>query len=65
MNRLFINGDNKGNCSRPRQRGYGEAYSFLMNGGYYISVEHNNIKNFIAVEGEDIDSIDYVIETYG
>lgn len=64
MNNLFINGENVGHCSRPRARGYGEAYSFLMEGGYYIHIEYHNVKSFVTIE-KDNDNIDYMIETYG
>lgn len=44
MNTLIINGKLIGECSRPRERGYGsKAYVFLMKEGYYITIECNDI----------------------
>lgn len=51
MNTLIINGKLIGECSRPRERGYGSpAYVFLMKEGYYITIERGDILNFDVIE---------------
>lgn len=63
MNTLTINGKLIGECSRPRERGYGSrAYVFLMKEGYYITIEYNDIL-FLDVPVYDIDKCcDYIFE---
>lgn len=47
MNNLIINGKMIGQCSRPRERGYGSfAYVFLMKEGYYVTIEDSNIIDY-------------------
>ena len=47
MNSLIINGKMIGQCSRPRERGYGSpAYVFLMKEGYYVTIEYSNIIDY-------------------
>jgi hypothetical protein len=63
MNKLIINGKLIGECSRPRQRGYGSpAYVFLMKEGYYTTIEYNDILSLdVPVYGID-KCCDYIFE---
>lgn len=59
MQKLYINGVLVGSVKGYRKRGGGvEAWSFLMDGGFYVSVEIANIKVFTS-------SGDLEIITYG
>ena len=49
MQNLFINGNFVGKVKGRRKRGGEiEAWSFLMDGGYFITVEMSNIKLFTS-----------------
>ena len=62
MNTLMINGKTVGECSRPRERGYGSfAYVFLMKEGYYITIEKNDIADCIVVKKKN-DDYEYMYE---
>lgn len=59
MQKLYINGALVGSVKGYRKRGGGiDAWSFLMDGGFYVSVEISNIKVFTS-------SGDLEIITYG
>ena len=45
MNNLIINGKVIGHCSRPRAKGDYKADVFLMEDGYFITIDKLNIKN--------------------
>ena len=63
MNTLTINGKIVGECSRPRERGYGNfAYVFLMKEGYYITIEKNDILDCIVVKKKNDNDYDYMYE---
>ena len=62
MNILIINGKTVGECSRPRERGYGNfAYVFLMKEGYYITIEKNDIADCVVVKKKN-DDYEYMYE---
>lgn len=64
MNTLTINGKLIGECSRPRERGYGNpAYVFLMKQNYYITIENSDILNLDVVEeNEKSNNYNYMFE---
>lgn len=67
MNTLIINGRKLGECSRPRERGYGSfAYVFLMKQNYYITVEKNDILDYWVeheiIKSKGYDNYNYVFE---
>lgn len=65
MNKLIINGRKVGECSRPRERGYGSfAYVFLMKQNYYITVEENDILDYRVEhdKSKGYDNYNYVFE---
>lgn len=64
MNTLIINGKNTGHCSRPRMGKDNKSYVFLMEGGYYITIELQSIKNKIALEDESCDDVHYYFDLY-
>jgi len=56
MYTLTINEKTVGECSRPRERGYGNfAYVFLMKDNYYITIEKNDILDCQVVKKNDND----------
>lgn len=62
MNTLIINGKTIGECSRPRERGYGNfAYVFLMKEGCYITIEKNDIADCVVVKKKN-DDYEYMYE---
>lgn len=64
MNNLIINKKNVGHCSKPRTRGHGDnAYTYLMEDGYYITLEIRNINQFHAEYNKD-GGIDYYFDLY-
>lgn len=64
MNTLIINGKRIGECSRPRERGYGSpVYVFLMKQNYYITIERGDILNLDVVEeNKKSNNYNYVFE---
>jgi len=64
MNTLTINGKLIGECSNPRERGYGSsAYVFLMKQNYYITIERGDILNLDVVkENKKSNNYNYVFE---
>ena len=62
MGYLIINNETKGKCSRPRSRGYGQAYVFLMEEKYYITVEYNDVEHFHVDCDEKTGDTFYVFE---
>ena len=63
MNTLTINGKIIGQCSRPRERGYGNsAYVFLMKEGYYVTIEHGNIIDYYIDCDKDSKDCNYMFK---
>ena len=64
MNKLIINGKDIGNCSIPRMGKNKESYVFLMEDGYYVTIENKSIKNKIALDDKSIDEVRYYFDLY-
>ena len=64
MNKLIINGKTIGKCSKPRMGKDHESFVFLMEDGYYVTIECYNIKNKIALEDKSIEETDYYFDLY-
>lgn len=63
MNNLVINGKLIGECSRPRERGYGgKAYVFLMKERYYVTIEHNDIVDYYVDCDKNSNDCNYVFK---
>lgn len=63
MNNLMINGKMIGQCSRPRERGYGSpAYVFLMKEGYYVTIEYSDIVDYYVDCDKNSDDCNYMFK---
>jgi hypothetical protein len=63
MNTLTINGKTIGQCSRPRERGYGNsAYVFLMKEGYYVTIERSDIIDYYVDCDKNSNDCNYVFK---
>lgn len=63
MNNLVINEKMIGQCSKPRERGYGSsAYVFLMKERYYVTIEHSDIVDYYVDCDKNSNDCNYVFK---